>query len=132
MGGLGDVVTSLGRAMVDEGHTVEVIMPKYDCLDYSYVMHLRPHASFKWSNTEVRVFTGTVEELPVTFIEPQNGMMAAGCIYGRNDDAARFGFFCGAAVAWLRQRQDTPRPDVVHCKHADRILAWPGLFRSAD
>ncbi|KAM0858877.1 hypothetical protein ACQ4PT_047560 [Festuca glaucescens] len=32
VGGLGDVVTSLSRAVQDLGHTVEVILPKYDCL----------------------------------------------------------------------------------------------------
>lgn len=36
-GGLGDVVTSLGRAVQEEGHTVEVVMPKYDCIDYNQV-----------------------------------------------------------------------------------------------
>jgi hypothetical protein len=36
-GGLGDVVTALGRAVQEEGHEVEVIMPKYDCIDYGQV-----------------------------------------------------------------------------------------------
>lgn len=36
-GGLGDVVTALGRAVQDEGHAVEVVLPKYDCIDYSQV-----------------------------------------------------------------------------------------------
>merc|ERR1719409_653713 len=35
VGGLGDVVTSLARATKEEGHKVEVILPKYDTLDYS-------------------------------------------------------------------------------------------------
>lgn len=37
MGGLGDVVTALGRAVQDEGHEVEVILPKYDCINYAQV-----------------------------------------------------------------------------------------------
>jgi glycogen synthase len=37
VGGLGDVVTSLSRAIQDLGHKVEVIIPKYDCLDLSNV-----------------------------------------------------------------------------------------------
>ena len=36
-GGLGDVVTALGRAVQDEGHDVEVILPKYDCINYNHV-----------------------------------------------------------------------------------------------
>ena len=34
---MGDVVTALARAVQDEGHRVSVVIPKYDCLDYSEV-----------------------------------------------------------------------------------------------
>jgi starch synthase len=37
VGGLGDVVTSLGRAVQEEGHKVEIILPKYDCMNYEQV-----------------------------------------------------------------------------------------------
>ena len=37
VGGLGDVVTALGRAVQEEGHKVEVILPKYDCLQYEHI-----------------------------------------------------------------------------------------------
>lgn len=104
VGGLGDVVTSLGRAMMAEGHIVEVFLPKYDCLDYSRVVGLAPLGTFKYGSIDVKAFAGFVEELPVTFLEPQNGHMSAGLIYGRNDDALRFSFFCSAALAWLRSR----------------------------
>ena len=46
VGGLADVVTSLGRAVQDEGHEVTVVLPKYDCLDYSSVRNLREVDSF--------------------------------------------------------------------------------------
>ena len=36
-GGLGDVVTALGRAVQEEGHEVEVVLPKYDCINYNMV-----------------------------------------------------------------------------------------------
>lgn len=32
VGGLGDVVTSLSRAVQDLNHKVDIILPKYDCL----------------------------------------------------------------------------------------------------
>jgi hypothetical protein len=32
---MGDVVTALARAVAEEGHSVEVIVPKYDCGNYS-------------------------------------------------------------------------------------------------
>jgi hypothetical protein len=34
---MGDVVTALGRAVQESGHTVEVILPKYDSVDYKQV-----------------------------------------------------------------------------------------------
>ena len=37
VGGMGDVVTALGRAVQEEGHKVEVILPKYDCIQYDEV-----------------------------------------------------------------------------------------------
>lgn len=37
VGGLGDVVTSLSRAVQDLGHTVDVVLPKYNCMNLSNV-----------------------------------------------------------------------------------------------
>jgi starch synthase len=37
---MGDVVTALGRAVLEEGHQVEVIVPKYDCINYKEVRAL--------------------------------------------------------------------------------------------
>lgn len=37
VGGLGDVVTSLSRAVQDLNHNVDIIFPKYDCLNLSSV-----------------------------------------------------------------------------------------------
>lgn len=37
VGGLGDVVTSLSRAVQDLNHNVDIILPKYDCLNLTHV-----------------------------------------------------------------------------------------------
>jgi starch synthase len=37
VGGMGDVVTALGRAVQEEGHDVEVVVPKYDVINYDQV-----------------------------------------------------------------------------------------------
>lgn len=34
---MGDVVTALGRAVLEQGHSVQVIVPKYDCINYDLV-----------------------------------------------------------------------------------------------
>ena len=34
---MGDVVTALARAVQEEGHAVEAILPKYDIINYAEV-----------------------------------------------------------------------------------------------
>ncbi|KAG8043554.1 hypothetical protein GUJ93_ZPchr0458g22821 [Zizania palustris] len=125
VGGLGDVVTSLSRAVQDLGHNVKVILPKYDCLNLTNVKDLHYHQSFTWGNTEIKVWFGKVEDIPVYFLEPQNGMFWVGCVYGRNDES-RFGFFCHSALEFLHQNGSSP--DIIHCHDwSSAPVAW--LFK---
>jgi glycogen synthase len=118
VGGLGDVVTSLGRAVQDAGHRMEVILPKYDVLDYSRVKNFKEIRGFQFGGCFNRVWQGEVEGLTTLFIEPQNGMFSCGCIYGADfkpvplTDAQRFGFFSHAALEFCLQ--SGRRPDVAH------------------
>lgn len=41
VGGLGDVVTGLGKALQKRGHLVEIVLPKYDCMQYDRIQGLR-------------------------------------------------------------------------------------------
>lgn len=41
VGGLGDVVAGLSKALQKKGHLVEIILPKYDCMEYDRVRDLR-------------------------------------------------------------------------------------------
>ena len=47
------------------------------------------------------------------FVEPSNGMFARDAVYGWNDDASRFNFFCNAALEFLLQTGR--QPDILHC-----------------
>ncbi|MED6114038.1 Soluble starch synthase 3, chloroplastic/amyloplastic, partial [Stylosanthes scabra] len=67
VGGLGDVVTSLSRAVQDLSHNVDIILPKYDCLNLSNVKDFNFHRSFFWGGTEIKVWHGKVEGLSVYF-----------------------------------------------------------------
>ncbi|XP_072967076.1 starch synthase 3, chloroplastic/amyloplastic-like [Typha angustifolia] len=125
VGGLGDVVTSLSRAVKDLGHNVDIILPKYDCLNLSNVEGFHFRQTFALRETEVKVWFGKVEGLSVYFLEPENGMFCVGCIYGRNDED-RFRFFCHAALEFLLQRGS--RPDILHCHDwSSAPVAW--LFK---
>ncbi|GLI61875.1 hypothetical protein VaNZ11_004385 [Volvox africanus] len=126
VGGMGDVVTALGRAVQEQGHDLSVIVPKYDCINYKLVDSLVQENGFSWGGTFVRVWRGFVEGLPTVFLEPENGMFWVGCIYGRNNDAQRFGFFCGAALQYLKL---TGRQyDILHCHDWQSApIAWGDL-----
>lgn len=41
VGGLGDVVTGLSKALQKKGHLVEIVLPKYDCARYQLVQDLK-------------------------------------------------------------------------------------------
>lgn len=41
VGGLGDVVSGLGKALQRRGHLVEVVLPKYDCMQHERIQELR-------------------------------------------------------------------------------------------
>ena len=61
----------------------------------------------------IYVWRGEVEEVPVVFLQPDNGHFDVGCIYGRGDDHKRFEYFSAAALAYFRWRPDHV-PDVIH------------------
>ena len=42
------MVTALGRAVQEEGHSVEVILPKYDCINYALVQGERGGTMGVW------------------------------------------------------------------------------------
>ncbi|ACO69343.1 glycosyltransferase family 5 protein [Micromonas commoda] len=113
VGGMGDVVTALSRAIIEKGHNVEVILPKYDCMDHEQIDGLHLADEFTCNGVEINVWKGDVEDVPVTFLQPENGHFDVGCIYGRGDDHIRFNFFCECALEWLKVTD--AKVDVVHC-----------------
>ena len=65
VGGMGDVVTALSRAVQEDGHRVDVFLPKYDILKYGEIDNLRLVETFQHNNTNVQLWKGTVEGLTV-------------------------------------------------------------------
>lgn len=45
-------------------------------------------------------------------MEPLNGQVNVGCVYGRGDDHIRFRFFCDAAQEFMTQQRW--EPDIIH------------------
>ncbi|KAA3478785.1 Soluble starch synthase 3, chloroplastic/amyloplastic [Gossypium australe] len=148
VGGLGDIVTSLSRAVQDLNHNVNIVFPKYDCLKFEHVSFIaislvtdfHYQRCYSWGGTEIEVWFGKVEGLSVYFLDPQNGwavfillsldalcrkkiFFSTGCVYGRGNDAQRFGFFCHAALEFLHQSGF--HPDIIHCHDwSSAPVAW--------
>ncbi|KAL5772017.1 hypothetical protein ACOSP7_011624 [Xanthoceras sorbifolium] len=120
VGGLGDVITGIGKALQKRGHLVEIILPKYDCMQYDRVQELRVldvvvESYFDGRLFKNKVWVGTVEGLPVYFIEPHHPdkFFWRGEFYGERDDFKRFSFFSRAALELLLQAGK--KPDIIHC-----------------
>ncbi|AKG20903.1 glycogen synthase GlgA [Calothrix sp. 336/3] len=119
-GGLGDVVYGLSRELETRGHTVELILPKYDCMRYDHIWGLHDaylNLSVPWYGAAIHcsVYCGWVHGRVCFFIEPhsQDNFFNRGCYYGCNDDDMRFAFFSKAALEFLHQ--SNKRPDIIHC-----------------
>ena len=119
-GGLGDVVYGLSRELEIRGHTVEIILPKYDCMRYDQIWGL--HEAYRdlrvpWYDAAISctVFCGWVHGRQCFFIEPhsQDNFFNRGCFYGARDDYMRFAFFSKAALEFIQQTNK--RPDIIHC-----------------
>ncbi|XP_048490623.1 probable starch synthase 4, chloroplastic/amyloplastic isoform X2 [Beta vulgaris subsp. vulgaris] len=120
VGGLGDVVTGLSKALQKKGHLVEIVLPKYDCMQYDLIQNLRAldvevESYFDGQLYKNKIWIGTVEGLPVYFIEPYHPdkFFWRGQHYGENDDFKRFSFFSRAALELLLQAGK--KPDIIHC-----------------
>ncbi len=119
VGGLADVLLGLPRELSWKKHDVDIIIPKYDCMNSYEVRDLavfrKDLMSFydgEWfSNT---VWMGWVENLKVYFIEPHHPkhFFHRGCYYGCEDDFDRYLYFCRAAMEFLHKEQI--QPEIIH------------------
>ncbi|KAL0924563.1 hypothetical protein M5K25_005401 [Dendrobium thyrsiflorum] len=120
VGGLGDVVLGLSKALQRKGHLVEIVLPKYDCLQEDQIIELKAldvavESFFDGQLFKNKIWVGIVEGLPVYFIEPHHPskFFWRGEFYGEHDDFKRFSFFSRAALELLYQAGK--KPDIIHC-----------------
>jgi starch synthase len=137
VGGLGDVVHGLSKELSLRGQTVEIILPKYDCLRYDQVTglthcyhDLRVPYHNQWLSCEV--FTGFVDGLKCYFIDPQSpqNFFARGVFYGHQDDGERFAFFSRAALEFMFKAGK--HPDIIHCHDWQTALVPVLLYEMYD
>ncbi|HRD56129.1 MAG TPA: glycogen synthase GlgA, partial [Parachlamydiaceae bacterium] len=119
VGGLADVVLGLSRELSWKGLDVDIIIPKYDCLDSSQIRDLTVDTqdlmSFydgEWFHNTI--WMGWVENLKVYFIEPHHPryFFNRGCFYGCEDDIERYLYFSRLSLEFLYKRDISP--DIIH------------------
>ena len=133
VGGLGDVVYGLSKELLRLGNQVEIILPKYDCLQSQSLKDLKVEQDEVWSydgpyRFKNTIWSATVDDLKVLFIEshhPQR-FFDRGVIYGAGDDIDRFTYFCRAAMEYLFKAGK--HPDAIHVHDWPTALV-PALYK---
>jgi len=119
VGGLADVMMGLNRELKWKGHTVDIVVPKYDCLDAQDLSmqcsksSVRSFYDKNWHENSIwkAQYNG---DLVFTFLESHHPrrFFDRGTIYGCNDDIERFLYFSRATLDWLSEQETTP--DIIH------------------
>lgn len=127
VGGLGDVLYGLSKELVTKQQKIDIIIPKYDSIDYKQLKHLKvemtgllcTEGSEQISNT---IWSCELENLSVHFIEPHGtkNYFNRERIYGCSDDILRFTYFCRATLEYLLQTKRSP--DLIH------VHDWPSAL----
>jgi len=119
VGGLADVLIGLSREQSWKGHDVDIIIPKYDCINSDDIrdlavdyMDLLSFYNGEWVHNTVWI--GWVENLKVYFIEPHHPrhFFNRGCFYGCEDDIERYLYFSRTAMEFLYKKR--LEPDIIH------------------
>jgi starch synthase len=133
VGGLADVVFGLSRELELRGNSVEIILPKYDCMRYDHIWGLQVCFQDLWvpwrdRSIHCSVWFGFVHGRKCFFIEPHSPdrFFERGLFYGAHDDHMRFAFFSKAALEFLLK--SGKRPEVLHVHDWQTALVPVLLF----
>ena len=96
VGGLGDVVQGLSKALVRFGQNVEVIIPLYGTIEWERLE--------KPGRVERGIFYKALDGVELIFIKSKT-YFERGRIYGEEDDVLRFACFVKKALDYLLKRQ---------------------------
>lgn len=132
VGGLGDVVGSLPKALYTTGCDVRVMVPLYSVIDRKKFPMKKVCANIEVPSgmdlISVNVWQSSLpgSRVPIYFIE--NEKYFGGGVYGGKKDAEKFLFFSYAALFVLPALKFIP--DVVHC-HDSHTGLVPDIIKSS-
>lgn len=103
VGGLGDVIGSLPKALQEEGVEARVVLPLYSMINREqYDLEYKLHFFFDlgWRRVYCGVFECVIDGV-VYYLLDNEQYFNRGSVYGQPDDGERFAFFSRAALEFL-------------------------------
>ncbi len=129
IGGLGDVIGSLPKALRKTGHDARVILPKHNVIRNGYPIHKQDKFSitFIGRQEEVELIHTSMPDGTPVYLLGNLRYFNRPSVYGEYDDAERFLFFCRAAL-------EVPRilnwkPDILH-SHDWHTAICPAILKA--
>ncbi|NBD26369.1 glycogen synthase GlgA [Paenibacillus glycinis] len=115
-GGLADVAGALPKALLAKGADVRVILPKYGSIPAELAERFETVSTFSvrmgWRDLYCGLLKAEIDGIVYYAIDNESYFKRSG-LYGYDDDAERFVFFCYAVVESLFHSDF--HPDVIHC-----------------
>lgn len=128
VGGLADVVYGLSKELVRLGQTVEILLPKYDCIDFTLLDEVKiEDKDVEVSDGDLRlkntIWSARLHGIKLLFVESHHphSFFNRAKIYGCHDDADRFTYFCKVGLAYLFKAKK--KIDVLHAHDWPAALA---------
>nr|GMC68009.1 probable starch synthase 4, chloroplastic/amyloplastic isoform X2 [Ipomoea batatas] len=130
IGPLAQYITGLSCALQRKGNLVEVILPKYACLNLDEVQGLQETGAefYSYFNGQLhgnRVWTGVVYGIGVILIQPvdHSSFFSHERVYGYNNDFERFAYFSRASLDYIAK--SGKQPDVLHIHNWETSIVGP-------
>jgi starch synthase len=129
-GGLADVVGSLPKELIRQGADVRIILPKYSDIPAYWqdkMVFLKAiNISMGWRRQYCGIFKLEEEGITYYFIDNEYYFKRSG-LYGFNDDAERFAYFCRAVLEAMPYLGFAPA--ILHC-HDWHTAVLPVLLKA--
>lgn len=115
-GGLADVAGSLPIALKKLGHDIRLVIPKYKGIPQEYVNNMQNlgyiYVDLGWRHQYCGVLKLVHNDLTVYFLDNEYYFNRDN-LYGYDDEAERYAFFCKAILQMLPLIGF--KPDIIHC-----------------
>ncbi len=120
IGGLGEFLYSLPRALCELGHDARVMIPKYATIDTEKIIMtqvieslLVPNPGHKDIICNVKSYQSGIANDPISyFLENQEYYEKRGSVYGYDDDAARWTLLARGTLAFVQLYKEW-QPDII-------------------